>query len=87
MREAMQQTGRRRSDSMRLRAFKRYLMTLPPVKEAQTVDYRGFTLEGGKGKGNKWYITSGNDPRIFPSRVAAERAVDICLELRAVRAG
>lgn len=69
---------RRESDSMRLRAFKQYLATLPPERPLVEADYRGFSITG---RGSRWFVSG--DPRVFKSRVAAERAVDACLALRA----
>lgn len=72
--------GREVSDSMRVAAFRRWLVAQKPAPALpETFQYRGFEVTGRR---SKWFI-EGRDPRIFRSRAAAEAAVDACLALRA----
>lgn len=71
--------GRAVSDTMRVKAFAKFLAAQPKRPAYQTETYRGFEISGRPGA--SWFVA--NDPRIFKSIKAARAAVDVCLALRA----
>lgn len=77
----MRDTGRALSDTARLTHFKRWLATQPTPKPLTSHTYRGFQISG---RGSKWWIETGNDPRVFKSKAQAQDAVDRCIAVRAL---
>lgn len=69
--------GREVSESMRLREFKRFLVTQPKPRPFTPGVYRGYTVEGIAGK---WFVTG--DPRIFTSKAKAYAAIDFRIQVR-----
>ena len=71
--------GRKVSESMRFRAFKKYVDSLPKRNEWQEFDYEGFKVCGRIGEA--WFIADWQT--IYNTKREAMDAIDRCLALRA----